>query len=147
MTTLQTDLLEIYNSLVAFNEKTIKSNFPKPILVRFEKASNLLVFEQAGTSVRLGLTNYYCLALEDLEKPTYLLPEDYDYLMANLSQLINSGELLKDRTALSPENYGFDIYGVNLQELWKGPDKLGTVRFVSGTSWLFKFLVKRKYKL
>ena len=147
MVTLQNDILEIYNSLVVFSDDTVKSNFPIPIKVKYEKESNLLVFEQKGKSVRLGLPVYYCLALDELEKPTYLLPEDYDYLMSNLLDLLNSGELIKDRTALSPENYGFDIYAVNMREFWKGPDIIGRVRFISGTSWLFKFIVKRKYKI
>jgi hypothetical protein len=148
MTTLQNDILEIYNSLVVFSDDTVKSHFPKPIKVWYEKDSRLLVFEQKGKSVRMGLPVYYCLDLEALDnKPTYLLPEDYDYLMSNLLDLLNSGELIKDRTALSPENYGFDIYATNIRELWKGPDIIGRVRFVSGTSWLFKFIVRRKYKL
>ena len=67
--------------------------------------------------------------------------------MYNLSSLISSGRLLDDRICLSPENYGFDVYGVNLKEFWKGPEILGTVRFVSGNSWLFRFITKRKYKL
>jgi len=147
MTTLQSDLLEIYNSLVAFNDTTIKSSFAIPITVYYEKESHLLVFEQKGISVRLGLPVYYCLALDELTKPTYLLPEDYDYLMYNLMTLIQSGELIKERTALSPENYGFDVYAVNLREFWKGPEVIGRVRFVSGNSWFFRFLVKRKYKI
>ena len=147
MTTLQNDLLEIYNSLVAFSDSTVKSRFAIPITVHYEKESHLLVFEQKGISVRLGLPVYYCLGLEDIEKPTYLLPEDYDFLMYNLMTLIQSGELIKERTLVSPENYGFDIYSVNLREFWKGPDIIGKVRFVSGNSWLFKFLVRRKYKL
>lgn len=147
MTLLQDDILEIYNSLVMFNDNTIKSSFPVPIKVWYEKESRLLVFEQKGISVRLWTPLYYCLGLEDLEKPTYLLPEDYDNLMFNLQQLINSGELLKDRTILSPENNGFDIYATNSRELDKGLDIIGTVRFVSGNSWLFKLITKLKYKL
>lgn len=147
MTTLQSDILEIYNSLVVFSDDTVKSMHPVPIKVWYEADSRLLVFEQTGKSVRLGLPIYYCLALEDIEKPTYLLPDDYDYLMSTLLDLLNSGELIKERTALSPENYGFDIYGTNIRELWKGPGILGSIRFVSGNSWLFKFIVKRKYKL
>ena len=147
MTTLQNDLLEIYNSLVVFSDNTVKSNFPVPINVTYERDSRLLVFEQLGISVRLGLPVYYCLALDELEKPTYLLPEDYDALMSNLSSAINSGELLKERTILSPENYGFDIYATNIREMWKGPNIISRIRFISGTSWLFKFIVKRKYKL
>lgn len=147
MTTLQNDLLEIYNSLVIFNEETIKSRFPVPIKVWYEKESRLLVFEQKGKSARLWIPIYYSLGFEDLIKPTYLLPSDYDFLMYNLSELINSSILLEDRTILSPENYGFDIYSVTKGELEKGPDIKGTIRFVSGVSWFFKLRVKLKYKL
>ena len=67
--------------------------------------------------------------------------------MSTLQELINSGVLIRERTCLSPENYGFDIFSVDLKELWKGPGIVGKVRFISGKSWLFKKLVKRKYKL
>lgn len=147
MTELQDDLLEIYNSLVLFSDETVKSNLPKPIKVFYEMSSRLLVFEQGGKSVRLYTPNYYCLDLESLEKGTYLLPEDYDYMMSTFLTLISSGDLLKSRVCLSPENYGFDIYLVNLNELWKGPDIIGRIRFISGKSRLFKWRVKRKYKL
>lgn len=147
MTTLQNDILEIYNSLVDFSDNTVKTNFPIPIVVRYEKDTRLLVFEQKGRVVYLNLPVYYCLALEDLEKPTYLLPEDYDYLMSTLQSLIASGELIKSRTCLSPENYGFNIYATNINELYKGPDIIGQVKFISGTSWFFKFRTRKKYKL
>lgn len=147
MTTLQNDLLEIYNSLVVFSSTTITTKFPKPIIVWYEKNSRLLVFEQSGKSVRLGIPIYYCLDLEGIQEKTYLLPKDYDYLMSTLQELINTGVLINNRTCLSPENYGFDIYGVNIKELWKGPDVLGRIRFVSGKSWLFKKITKRKFKL
>ncbi len=146
MTRLQEDIIEMYNSLVVFSNNTVNTNLPVPIKVWYEKDSRLLVFEQKGTSVRLSYPVYYCLGLEDLEKPTFLLPEDYDYLMSTLRDLVNSGELIKDRTALSPEDYGFDIYSTNLKELWKGPGIIGSVRFISGISWWFKFRIKRKYK-
>ena len=56
-----------------------------------------------------------------LKKPTYLLPEDYDYLMSSMQSLIAGGKLIEDRTVLSPENYGFDIYSVDLDNMidWK----------------------------
>ena len=147
MTELQTDLLEIYNSLVSFSKTTITTKFPKPIEVWYEKDSGLVVFEQRGVSVRLRQLVYYCLDLEELQKKTYLLPSDYDYLMSTLKELINSGRLLEGKTCLSPENFGFDIYGVNIRELWKGPEILGRVKFISGNSWIFKKLVKRRFKL
>ena len=122
---INTLAIKLKDFLKSFNDDT--KNLDKGLLSKF------IINSQKG--------------LEDLEKPTYLLPEDYDYLMSNLLDLLNSGELIKDRTALSPENYGFDIYATNIRELWKGPDIIGRVRFISGTSWLFKFIVKRKYKL
>ena len=147
MTDLQTDILGIYNSLVPFSKTTVTTKFPKPIEVWYEKDSRLVAFEQKGVSVRIPQLVYYCLDLEELQKKTYLLPEDYDYLMSTLKELINSGRLLEGRTCLSPENFGFDIYGVNMRELWKGPEILGKIRFISGNSWFFRRLVKRRFKL
>lgn len=147
MTVLQNDLVEIYNNLTIFSKVTLDPKNPKPIKVCYKEDEGYqVVFEQEGTSVRLGRLIYYCLGLEDLGKITYLLPEDYDYLMSTLQSLIASGELIKERTALSPENYGFDIYGVDLKQFGKGPTILGQVRFVSGTSWLFKLITKYKYR-
>ena len=147
MTDLQSDILEIYNSLVPFSKTTITTKFPKPIEVWYEKNTGLMVFEQKGISVRIRQLVYYCLDLEEIQKKTYLLPDDYDYLMSTFKELINSGRLLEGRTCLSPENFGFDIYGVNIRELWKGPEILGKVRFISGNSWLFKKLVNYRFKI
>lgn len=146
MATLQDDILEIYNTLVMFSNSTVEVNFPKPITVFYEAESRLLVFEQGGKSVRLLLPNYYCFSLANLKKPTYLLPEDYDYLMGNLQQVINSGLLLENRVCISPMDYGFDIYRVDINNLIDGPDLLARIRFISGTSWLFKWKVKKKIK-
>jgi hypothetical protein len=146
MTTLQNDLLEIYNSLVVFSDDTVKSNLPSPIKVWYEKSSRLLVLEQKGKSVRLYHPIYYCLDLDSIQKPTYLLPEDYDYLMSTLQNIINSGILLNERTLCSPENYGFSIYAVDLKHLSDGLDLKGDIRFISGKSWFFKWRVRRKYK-
>lgn len=149
MTTLQNDILEIYNTLILFSDETVKSQFPIPIEVYYEKESRLLVFHQKGNTARLWLPVYYCLGLEDIDEnhKTYLIPEDYDTLMFTLKKMINSGELIKDRTTLSPENYGFDIYATNLKELWKGPDIIGSIRFISGKGKLFNWWIKYKYKL
>lgn len=146
MVTFQDDLLEIYNNLLIFNDEVLLAENPQPIKVHFEKANNSLVFEHNGKSCRLRLPVYYCLGLDELEKPTYLLPGDYDSLMWTLSHVIGLGILLEDRTCLSPENYGFDIYSVNINEFWKGPFVVGHIRFVSGTSWLFKFITKRRFR-
>lgn len=147
MPTLQDDILEIYNNLVVFSNTTITTKFPLPITVWYEKENRLLVFEQKGKSVRIGLPVYYCLDLEGIVKKTYLLPEDYNYLMSTFQDLINSGVLTRDRTHVSPENYGFDIYAVDLKELYKGPGIVGRIRFISGKSWLFKKIVKHRFKL
>lgn len=143
---LQNDFLEMYNSLVMFSDDTFKSSLPSPIKVHYEKENRLLVFEQKGKSARLYLPIYYCLDLESIQKPTYLLPEDYDYLMYTLMSLINSGILLKERTLCSPENCGMDIYSTRLENLNEGLDLIGVVRFISGNSWFFKWKVKRKYR-
>lgn len=144
---LQNDFLEIYNSLVMFSDDTVKSNLPSPIKVHYEKDSRLLVFEQKGKSARLYLPIYYCLDLDSIQKPTYLLPEDYDYLMSTLQDLITSGILLQDRTLCSPENCGMDIYSTRLENLNDGLDLIGVIRFISGNSWFFKWKVKRKYRI
>lgn len=143
---LQSDFLEMYNSLVMFSDDTVKSNLPRPIKVHYEKETRLLVFEQGGKSARLYLPIHYCLDLDSIQKPTYLLPEDYDYLMSTLENLIKSGVLLRDRILCSPENCGMDIYGIRPENYNEGLDLLGTVRFISGNSWFFKWRVKRKYK-
>lgn len=145
MTTLQNDLIEIFNSLTEFNQNTIITNHPSPIKVSYDIESRQLVFDQKGKSVRMSMPNYYCFALEDIKKPTYLLPEDYDILMSNLQEVINSGKLLEDRVCLSPENFGFDIYFVNIREIWKGPELIGSMRFISGNSWWFRLKIKLKY--
>ena len=92
MTTLQNDILEIYNSLVIFSKDVLNELSPKPIKVWFEKESGLLVLEAGGNSVRLVHPIYYCLDLDSITKPTFLLPEDYDFLMSNLQKLISSLE-------------------------------------------------------
>jgi len=147
MTTLQDDLIEIYNNLLIFNKNTLLVDKPIPITVKFEKENNTVYFEQKGNSIRLSLPIYYCLGLSDIKKYTYLLPNDYDYLMQSLSTVISSGKLLDDRVCLSPENYGFDIYEVDLKEFWKGPEIIGSIRFVSGNSYIFRLLTKLKYKI
>lgn len=144
MTTLQEDILDIYNALVVFNNETLISPFPKPISVRFE--TQAIIFEQAGKLVRLPILNNYCLDLTSIKK-SYLFPRDYDYLMHNLQLAINSGKLLKERTTVSPENYGFDIYAVNPREEFKGPDILSQIRFVSGNSWFTRLKAKLRFKL
>lgn len=143
----QEDILEIYNSLVIFNDAIMKTPNPKPITVRLEKETNFLIFETTGISVRILNTVYLCLGLEDLEKETYLLPEDYDNLMASLQYLIKSGYLLNEKTLVSPENYGFDVYAVFPKEYLKGLQFVAGVRFISGNSWWFKLKTKLRYGL
>jgi hypothetical protein len=149
MVTLQNDLLEIYNNLVEFSKTTVLTDRPIPITVKYEKdgVGSPLLLEQKGISVRLRLPIYYCLGLDSIKKPTYLLPDDYNYLMSTLQSMIADDRILDDRTCLSPENYGFDIYAIDLREFSKGPDKIGSIRFISGNSWLFRLFTKWKYKL
>lgn len=143
---LQDDLIETYNALTSFSKSTVPS---EPIKVRLDRegVGSPLVFELKGTTVRLRFPIYYCLGLEDLEKPTYLLPKDYVKMMDSLQNLIMNPLIIEERTCLSPENYGFDIYAIDPKQFNKGLGVIGSVRFISGNSWLFKLLVKWKYKL
>ncbi len=91
---------------------------------------------------------YFSLAFETIPKEgTYLLPEDYNELMYNLQYVINSGELLKEKTLISPENYGFDVYCIKPKEFLKGLTVIGRIRFISGTSWWFRTKTKLRYNL
>lgn len=150
MTNLQNDLLEIYNNLVSFSKTTLQITNPKPITVKYDRGAlgNPLVFTQENLNVRLRLPIYYCLGLEGLEKrPSFLLPKDYDYLMRSLASMIEDPKILEDRTCLSPENYGFDVYALDQRNVGKGLERIGGIRFVSGSSWLFRLFIKWKYKI
>lgn len=147
MTTAQEDLIEIYNNLLVFNKNTLLVENPTPIVVKFDKSANSLVFSQKGINLHLSLPIYYSLGLDEIKGETYLLPNDYNYLMLSLASVISGGKLIEERTTISPENYGFDVYAVDLREFWKGPQLLGKIRFISGNSWVFKLITKIKYKL
>lgn len=149
MTVLQDDLLEIYNNLTEFSKAMVQYENPTPIKVRFDREGieSPLVFEHGGTVVRLRLPIYYSLDLEDLEKGSYLLAEDYKYLMDTLSTIIHDDRVLNDRgICVSPENFGFDIYAIELAQFQKGLDIIGKIRFISGNSWWFKLITKLKYR-
>ena len=146
MVRLQDDILLIYNSLTDFSETTLLSPIKLPIKVKYSESLNSLTFEQRGRKVSIPVLNYYCKNLKFLD--TYLIPEDYDYLMGTLSRIIESGVLLHDRVCLSPINYGFEIYDTNsyTQYQKEGPQLIGEVKFISKNSWLFKKLTKLKYE-
>lgn len=144
------DLKSLYNDLTIFNEGTILNQFPLPIKVQFSKDHNALFFEQRGKSILSHVPAYYCLGLrENLTKPTWLLPQDYDQLMASLLHLIMDGKgyLLRDRTCLAPENYGFTVYSQEPYEPWKGPELIASIRFISGNNWLWKKWISRKFRI
>ena len=145
MTKLQDDFLNIYNSLVEFSEITLRGALSIPICVSYDISMNSLFFEQRGKKVGLTVPNYYSGYLRNI-KNSYLLPRDYDYLMATLSTLIESGALLRERVCVSPELFGFDVYETNLKDIKNGPKLLGQIRFISGNSWIFKIITKLKYK-
>src|SRR5574344_386185 len=148
---IQGDILEIYNNLTIFSKDVLQSENQAPIKVWFDKegVGSPLVFECKGNTVRLRLPVYYCLGLEDIRKgkESYLLPSDYDYLMNSLQKTINDPRSLEERTLISPENYGFDVYAIDIILFYKGPEMIGTIRFVSLGNWFFRFRTKLKYKL
>ena len=142
---IQEDLLNLYNNLVSLSKTTLE-NTQKPVKVNFEEKMNSLSFEQDGVKIYTSIPLYYSGKISEI-KNTYLLPEDYDYLMGTLNQIIQSGKLSNDRLCISPEVYGFDIYlaEVNQLRFKEGPILLGQIRFCSGNSWLFRTLTKIKY--
>lgn len=146
MVRLQDDILLIYNSLTDFSETTLLAPIKLPIRVRYSESSNSLSFEQRGLKVSIPVLNYYCKNLRFLD--TYLVPEDYDYLMETLSRIIESGVLLHDRVCLAPVKYGFEVYDTSPQTLLlkEGPQLIGEAKFISGNSWLFKKIIKFKYE-
>jgi hypothetical protein len=42
--------------------------------------------------------------------------------------------------------YGFDVYQADPRNLTKGVQVLGSFRFISGTSWWFRWRTAKKYK-
>lgn len=147
MVRLQDDILQIYNTLTDFSKNTLLAPHQLPIKVEFSDSLNSLTFEQLGLKVALPVLNYYCLGLKNLTK-TYLLPKDYDSLMDSMMRVIESGALIHDRVCLSPKNYGFQILDTPQTTilLKEGPQLVADIKFVSGTSWLFKKLTKLKYE-
>lgn len=145
MTKLQEDLLEIYNSLVIFSKETLEGPVPIPIKVTYDLEYKALVFNQRGKTVYLQLPNNYSMALSDI-KDSFLLPEDYDYVMLTLSSLIGSGVLLKERTTVAPMKFGFDIYAPDLAKPELGSQVIGKIRFVSSCNPIWKWITSRKYK-
>ena len=145
MTKLQEDMLEIYNSLVMFAKETLEGPVPIPIKVTFSEEYKSLIFSQRGKTCVLHMPNYYSFGLQDI-KDSYLLPEDYDYIMSTLSTAIGSGILLKERTTVAPVKYGFDIYSPDPLKIELGSQVIGKIRFVSSCNPVWKWFTKRKYK-
>lgn len=144
MTRLQEDLLEVYNNLVELSETVLEPN-PCPVKVFYDSGMGCLGFKVASKGLYLRPLNYY-IPRPDLIPDTWLLPEDYDELLGGLSRLIKSGALLGDRVCVSPEMYGFDVYQADTRNLTKGVQILGSFRFISGTSWWFRWRTAKKYR-
>lgn len=145
MTLLQEDILGIYNSLTDFSKETLQTSEHLPIRVQFSETLNSVCFEQKGRKIAIGALNYFCKDLKNI-KETYLLPVDYDYLMSSLLSVIKSGALLHDRVCICPEKYGFKIYETDPYRVQDGPKIIADIKIISGNSWLFRQIVKRKFK-
>lgn len=143
MTKLQEDLISIYNSLTEFGDSTLKGGLP--VRVAYDSESKVLVFSQQAKTLFMVIPNYYSKNLLDI-KESFLLPEDYEYIMASLRDMINSGKLLEDRTTLAPEDYGFSVYSMNILKPELGPQLLGRIRFVTSNNPIWIWWTKRKYK-
>lgn len=143
---LQDDILGFYNSLQIFSDVTLKGAVKIPIKVHYDENNGSLCFEQRGKTAHLRILNYYAGRLREI-KNSWLLPSDYDELMAAMSSMINSGVLIKSRVLVSPEYFGFDIYTTATNEAKRGPRIVAELRFVSGNSWFFRKLVEYKYRI
>lgn len=132
------DLLELYNNLI-----NVKVDIP--VGVMYSRLNKCLVFTQYSWRMDVGILNYYCKDLINLRR-TVLSPEDTRNLLDTLKSLITSAQLGKDRILISPIKYGMEIYRANPMNLGLGPIKLGTLRFVTSNSWLFRKVVNFKYK-
>lgn len=148
MNKLQDDFIYIYNSLQSFSKETLEGLTQNPIRVDFDNSFNSICFEQKGNKVYLPTLNYYAGHLKDIHN-SWLLPNDYDYLMKTMSSLIkvDNGPLINEHILVSPEYYGCDIYltKVTTATFKNGPELIGQLRFVSGNSWLFKKITNFKY--
>lgn len=143
MIKLQEDLISIYNSLTEFGNNTLNGGLP--LRVTYDSESKVLVFSQQAKTLFMVIPNYYSKSLLDI-KDSFLLPEDYEYVMASLRDMINSGKLLEDRTTLSPEDYGFSIYSINPLKPELGPQLLGRIRFITSNNPIWIWWMRRKYK-
>lgn len=132
------DLLEFYNALIS-------ADINVPIGVTYSMQNRCLVFSQYSWRMDSSILNYYCSNLTEI-KNTVLLPEDTKELLDTLKSLLTSGQLTGDRVLVSPTKYGMDIYKTNIMNTSLGPIKLGSIKLVSSNNWLFRQLVKFKFK-
>lgn len=144
MSRLQDDLLEVYNNLVELNEVVLGDN-PCPVAVEYDEGMGCLSFKVPQKGLYLRPLNWYIIR-PDQVKPTWLLPEDYDELMAGLQKVIKAGRLVQERICLAPKESGFDLYLADSRNLSRGAALIGEFRFWSGTGKWFNWTTKRKYK-
>lgn len=135
---LSKDLLEFYNSLITADVNV-------PIGVTYSRQNRCLVFSQYSWRMDSSMLNYYCSNLNRI-KNTVLLPEDTKELLDTLKSLVSSGQLVGDRVLVSPTEYGMDIYKANPMNLSLGPIKLGSIKLVSSNNWLFRMIVRFRFR-
>lgn len=135
---LSEDLLGLYNSLISADVNV-------PIGVTYSRQNRCLVFSQYSWRMDSSVLNYYCSNLTEI-KNTVLLPEDTKELLDTLKLLVESGQLLNGRILISPTRYGMDIYKANPMNLSLGPIKLGSIKLVTSNNWLFRLIVRLRFK-
>lgn len=135
---LSEDLLGLYNSLISADVNV-------PIGVTYSRQNRCLVFSQYSWRMDSSVLNYYCSNLTEI-KNTVLLPEDTKELLDTLKSLVESGQLLNGRILISPTRYGMDIYKSNPMNLSLGPIKLGSIKLVTSNNWLFRLIVRLRFK-
>lgn len=152
MTEPQEHLRSLFNLLTRFSKRTVQSNYPKPIRVSYDKSNNLVLFNQFGDSIYTEIPLIYGW-WNKLKKYTYLLPEDYDTVMRDINNVINSGELLNKSVLISPADFGFSVYtseektgGLGFFQV-TSPQLVLSVKLVSDTTEEFVKQVEEEYDL
>lgn len=142
MIKLHSDILEVYNALTVYSKDTLEG---LPLKVSYSPSLRAVIFEQMGKQVVTQIPLYYCRGLDKIGT-TWLTSEDYDNLMYNLKEVIESGKMTDERVCVTTEKYGFSIWCSDPKRMTEGPKLIGGVRFVSSCNPIFKWYMNWKSK-
>lgn len=140
MISIQEDLIFFYNEMTKYSSEL-------PIGVKYNIENKTIQFRQYSKTSNFSVLNNYCKSLRNLTDTTALLPSDYITMMNSLKSLINSGKLINERVLVSPEKYGFSVFLAEGTAPEFGPLEVSKIRIISSNWWLFRKIMKIRYKL